>query len=157
VVVRLLLPEDRSQSLGGLSPDHPREEVEPRFVGENQHPALAARPPLQLRPDLITPALDSLLVPLDRPGDRDLGRPVQFLEQPSDMVLMVADTELLLDDPGDAGTGPDPATEAVGLRPVPEELGDQALLSAGELIASQESKVSGSGRSEAWKKLRSNS
>ena len=39
------------------------------------------------------------------------------------MVLVVADTELLLDDPGHAGTGPDLTAEAIGLRPVPEEPG----------------------------------
>ena len=44
------------------------------------------------------------------------------------MVPMVADAELLLDDLGDAGAGPDPTPEAVSLRPVPEELWDQSLL-----------------------------
>jgi hypothetical protein len=62
---------------------------------------------LQVRPDLGAPALEGLLVPLKGPPDRHLGRPVQFLEQPADVALVVADVELLLDDPGDAGAGPD--------------------------------------------------
>ena len=128
VVARLLLADDRRLRLGGVGPDHPRQQVEPRFVLENQHPALAPRPPAQVRPDLVTPALDGLLVPLDGPPDRHLGRPVQLLEQPADVALVVADAELLLDDLGDAGAGPDLAAEAVGLRPVPEELRDQPLL-----------------------------
>ena len=48
------------------------------------------------------------------------------------MVLVVVDTELLLDDAGDAGAGPDVTAEAVGLRPVPEELWDHALLGGRE-------------------------
>src|SRR6185437_8095073 len=38
----------------------------------------------------------------------------------------------LFEDPSDAGTGPDVAEETVGLGPMPEELGDQTLLSLGE-------------------------
>ena len=37
------------------------------------------------------------------------------------MILVVADAELLLDNLGDAGAGPDLTPEAVSLRPVPEE------------------------------------
>ena len=132
VVARLLLAEDRRLRLGGVRLDHPRQQVEPRFVLENQHPALAPRPPSQFGPDLVAPALDGRLVPLDGPPDRHLGRPAQFLEQPADVVLVVADAELLLDDRGDAGAGPDLAPEAVGLRAVPEELRDQALLIGSE-------------------------
>src|SRR5512142_412849 len=43
-----------------------------------------------------------------------------------------AGTAPLLDHERDAGTGPDLAPEPVRLRPVPEELGDQALLSGRE-------------------------
>src|SRR5207249_3070206 len=60
--------------------------------------------------------------------DRHLGRPVQFLEQPTDVVLVVADAELLLDHSGDAGAGPYFTPEPVSLRPVPKELRDQPLL-----------------------------
>ena len=60
------------------------------------------------------------------------GVQLQFPEQPADVALVVADAELLLDHLGDAGTGPDLAPEPVRLRPVPEELGDQALLSGRE-------------------------
>ena len=45
VVARLLLADDRRLPLGGVGPDQPRQQVEPRFVLENQHPALAPRPP----------------------------------------------------------------------------------------------------------------
>jgi len=38
------------------------------------------------------------------------------------VALVVANAEFFLDDSGDAGAGPDLAAEAVGLRPVPEEL-----------------------------------
>jgi hypothetical protein len=121
--------------LGGtlISPDHTRQEVEARFVLEEQDPTLATCPPSQLRPDLITPAFDGLLVPLDGPPDRHLGRPAQFLEQTPDAALVVADAEFFLDDPSDAGAGPDLAAEAIGLRPVPEELGDQAFLGIRQL------------------------
>src|SRR5215204_3253135 len=93
VVARLLLAEDRRQSRGGVRPDHPREEVEPRFVLKNERPVLAPRPPSQLRPDLISPAFDGRLVPLDGPLDRYLRCPAQLLEEPADMILVVADPE----------------------------------------------------------------
>src|SRR5262249_55618874 len=128
-----LLPDNRRQALGGVGFHHARQEVESRFVRENQHPALAPRPPLQFRPDVVPPALDGCFVPLDRPADGHLGGPLQFLEQPADMVLVVADADLLLDDAGHAGTGPDLAPEAIRLRPMPEKLGDQTLLSGREV------------------------
>ena len=53
---------------------------------------------------------------------------MQLLEQTADVVLVVADAELLLVDSSDAGAGPNLATEAVGLRPVPEEFRNQPLL-----------------------------
>src|SRR5262249_14156276 len=124
VVACLLLAEDRGQPLGGVGLDHTREEIEARFVLENKGSALAAGAPTQLRPGLVAPAPDRLVVPLDGPLDRLLRRPVQALEYPADMVLMVAGAELPLDDLGDAGAGPDLTAEAIRLRPVPEELGD---------------------------------
>ena len=57
---------------------------------------------------------------------------MQFLEQSADVALVVADTELLMDDLGDAGAGPDLAAEAVSLRPVPEELRDEPFLLGGQ-------------------------
>jgi hypothetical protein len=44
------------------------------------------------------------------------------------MILVVADAELLLDNLGDAGAGPDLTPETVSLRPVPEELWYHPLL-----------------------------
>src|SRR5262249_22855217 len=127
-----LLADDWCACLRGVSTDQPRQQVEPRFVLENQHPALASRPPLQVRPDFDAPAPDRFLVPLDGASDRHLGRPAQLLEQTPDVTFVVADAELFLDDQGDAGARPDLSAEAVGLRPVPEELRDQALLLGGK-------------------------
>src|SRR3989440_12557883 len=76
---------------------------------------------------------DRLLVALEGSPDRHLGRPAQLLQQPADVTPVVADAELLFDDSGDAGGGPNLTAEAVGLRPVPEELGDQVLLAGREL------------------------
>src|SRR5262249_12276758 len=81
----------------------------------------------------IPPALDGPFVPLDGAPDRHLGCPAQFLEEPGHVALVVVNTELFLDDPGDAGAGPDVPAEAVGLRPVPEEFREQTLLGGREL------------------------
>src|SRR5579872_2981113 len=116
----------------GLGLDQPRQEVEPRFVLENQHPALAPCPLAEVGPDFGTPALDGRLIALHGPPDRDLRRPAEFFEQPADVILVVAGAELLLDDQGDPGTGPHPAAEAVSLRAMPEELGDEAFLCVGQ-------------------------
>src|SRR5262249_59910637 len=90
-------------------------------------------PPLQVRPDLLPPAVDGHLVPLDGSFDRHLGSPAQFFEQLADVVLVVADAKFLRNDLGDAGGRPHLPAEAVGLRPVPEEFRDQALVGRGEL------------------------
>src|SRR5438445_9247723 len=90
-------------------------------------------PTSEVRPDLVAPPPDGLLVPLDRPPDRHLGRPLQFAEQSADVVLVLAAAELLCDHLSDPPTGPDPAPEPVRLRTVPEELRDHALLGWGEL------------------------
>src|SRR5581483_6049039 len=110
-----------------------RQQVEPGLVHEDQHPALAPRPPAQLRPGLGAPAPDGPLVPLEGPPDRHLRRPAQLLEEFADVALVVAGAELLLEHLCDAGAGPDLTAEAIGLGPVPEELGDQGLLRSGEL------------------------
>lgn len=132
VIPSLLLAEHRRQSLRGIRLDHPRQEVEARFVLENQGPVLPAGTPPQLRPGLLTPPPDGVLVPLDGPPDRLLRSPTQVLEEPADVTLVIADAELPLDDLGDAGAGPDLAAEPVRLRPVPEEFGDQPPLLGGE-------------------------
>ena len=41
---------------GGVRLDHPRQQVEPRFILKNKRSALVLRLPVQLRPDLRTPA-----------------------------------------------------------------------------------------------------
>src|SRR5262249_19055172 len=124
-----LLAEDWGQPLGGVGLDPPREEVEARFVLDDEGPALAAGPPSQLRPDLGAPAADGRLLPPDGPLDRLLRRPSQVLEHPADVALVVADAELILDD---AGAGPDLTAEAIRLRPVPEEIRDRSPLRRGE-------------------------
>ena len=124
---------DVGMPLGGVSPDQSRQQVEPRFVLENQHPVLAPCPLAQFGPDRRTPVLDGLFVSLDGPPNRHLGGPLQFLQEPANVPLVVADAEFLFDNLGNTATSPDLAAEAISLRPVPEELGDQALLRVGEL------------------------
>jgi hypothetical protein len=133
VVARLPLVEDRRVPLGGVGPDLARQEVEARFIHENQGAALAAGLVLEPRPDRDAPLLDLLLVALDGPRNRQLGRPAQFLPKPGDVTLVVGDAELLFDDLGDAGTGPDLAAKAVGFRPVRKEVGDETQLIRFEL------------------------
>jgi hypothetical protein len=124
---------DICPDLGGVGPDLARQEVEARFIHENQGAALAAGLVLEPRPDLDSPLLDLLLVALDGPRNRQLGRPAQFLQKPGDVTLVVGDAELLFDDLGDAGTGPDLAAKAVGFRPVRQEVGDETQLIRFEL------------------------
>src|SRR5512135_3741871 len=133
VVARLPLVHDRCPSPRSVGLDRPREEVEARLVHENKGPVLAAGPLLQRRPRLGPPSSDRLLVPLDRASDGDLRGPSQALEQARHLTRAVRDAELLADDPGDPLTGPDVPPEAVGLGPMPEEVGDQAKLLGGEL------------------------
>src|SRR5579871_1759997 len=132
VIARLLLPQHRRQPLGSIRPHDSRQQVEARFVLENQHAALAPCSLLQFRPDLLPPALNHFLVPLNSPPDRHLGRPVQLLEQPADVIFVVADPELLLDDPGHPRAGPDLTPKSVRFRAMPEEFGDQTLLRSRE-------------------------
>ena len=133
VVARLPLVEDRRVPLGRVGPDLARQEVEARFIHENQGAALAAGLCLEPRPDLDSPLLDLLLVALDGPRDRQLWRPVQFLQEPGDVARMVGNAELLLDDLGDAGAGPDLTAKAVGFRPMRQEVRNEAQLIQAEL------------------------
>src|SRR5208337_5112146 len=142
---RQLRPEDRRLPLGGIGLHHPRQEVESGFVHENKHPAFASRPLPQLRPDFVPPALDGFLVPLNGSPDRHLGRPVQLLEQPADVVFVVADAKLLLDHLGDAGTGPYLTPKPVSFRAMPQELRDQTLLSGREFGRASGTGVSAEG------------
>src|SRR5438128_2642119 len=133
VVARLLVANNRRLTLGSIRPNDPRQKVKPRFVDKNQGPVLAPRPFLQLPPDLITPAFDRLLVTLNGPRDWHLRRPPQFLQQPTNMVLMVTNAKLFLDNPTDTGTGPNFTAEAVRLWPMPKKLRDQPLLNGRKL------------------------
>ena len=119
--------------LGGVGPDLARQEVEARFIHENQGAAFAAGLCLEPRPDLDSPLLDLLLVALDGPRDRQLWRPVQFLQEPGNVARMVGNAELLLDDLGDAGAGPDLTAKAVGFRPMRQEVRNEAQLIRAEL------------------------
>src|SRR5512135_2755667 len=82
----------------------------------------------QSRTMMVQVIVAQFLIALDGPPDRHRGRPAESPEQPADVVLVVANAELLLDDESDAGAGPDLAPKALGLRAMPEELRDEALL-----------------------------
>jgi hypothetical protein len=125
MVPRLPLAEHGGSCPRGVGLDHTREQVEPRFVHENKPPALAAGLTPQGGPRLGTPSRDRLLVPLDRAGDRDLGRPADVLQESRDLALAVRDAEFLADHPGDPATGPDVAPESIRLGAMPEEIRDQ--------------------------------
>ena len=133
MVARLPLVHDWRLAPRAVGPDHPRQEVEARFVHENEGPVFAAGLLLQNWPRFDPPPLDGFFVPLDRPGDRDLRSPSQVLEQARYLALAVRDAELLVNGPGDTLTGPDVSPKAVGLRSVPEEVGDQPELFGCEL------------------------
>ena len=66
--------------------------------------------------------------PLHRPSDRNLRCPTQLLQQTENVILVVANPEFPLDNLGHTNTGPDFATEAIGLRSVPEKIRDLAFL-----------------------------
>ena len=117
----------------GVGPDLARQEVEARFVHENQGATLAASLFLEPGPDLDSPLLDLLLVARDGPRNRHLGRPVQLLQEPGDVALMGGDAELLLDDLGDAGASPDLTAKAVGFLPMRQEVRNEAQLIRSEL------------------------
>src|SRR6266568_1019736 len=102
VVAGLPLMENRCMALGCVRPDLARQKVKARFVHENKGAALAVRLCLEPGPDLDSPALNLLLVALDRTTNRHLWRPVQLLQKPGDVSLVVGDAELLFDDLGDA-------------------------------------------------------
>jgi hypothetical protein len=121
-------PEDGRVSLWGVRPDSPRQEVETRFIHENQGPALIMGLGLKARPDIDAPSLDLLLVPLSRACDWHLRRPVEFLQEPRDMAFVIANPKLLFDHLADSSTGPHLADEAVGLRAVGEKIGNQSDL-----------------------------
>ena len=93
----------------------------------------AARPKLQLRPNVCPPAFNSFLVPLDGAFDRHLRRPAQFSQQSTDMIFVVAHTEFFFDNSGDAGAGPNFAAKPISLRSVPEKLWNQILLGRRQL------------------------
>src|SRR3954447_26624702 len=132
MIARQLRPEDGCLRFWRVGLYHPWQQVEPRFIHEDQHPALVPRSLPQLQPDLAPPVLDDLLVTLQGPPDRNLWRPAQFLEQTGDMALVIGDPEFLFDHLGDAGAGPGLASKPVGFRTMPEEFGDQSALGGRE-------------------------
>src|SRR5262249_1935748 len=155
MIARLPLADDRRLALRAIGLHDPGQQVEPRFVREDEGPALAPRLLPQRRPRLGPPALDGLLVALDGPGDGDLRGPVQSLEEARHLTAAVPDVEFLPEDAGDPITGPDLAREAVGLGArrgeavglgaVPEEVGEQAELLGSELGASAGARTSAQG------------
>src|SRR6516162_7545440 len=133
VIASLFDADDRRLTLGGIGPHQARQKIEPRFVSKNQYAALASRPLSHLRPNLLAPTPDGLLIPLDSSGDRRLGRPVQLLEQPANVVFVVQNAEFFVDHTSDAGACPNRAAETVGLRPVPEKLWNERFLGSRQL------------------------
>ena len=109
--------QDWRVTFGGVRPNSSRQKVKARFVHENQAPALSTGLGLKPWPDLCSPALDLLFVPLDGSCDRHLRRPAEFLQEPRDMAFVIGDAELLFDDLGDASTGPDLTHESRRLPP----------------------------------------
>lgn len=132
MVPRLPLAEHGGSGPRCVGLDHARQQVEARFVHENQFPTFAVGLSLQGGPRLDPPPRDRLLIPLDRAGDRDLRSPTEALQQSRDLALAVRDVELLTDHPGDPATGPDVAPEAVSLGAMPEEIRDQTDLLGGQ-------------------------
>src|SRR6266404_4015813 len=108
--------------------DHPRHQIEARFVHKNQGAALPDGLLPQLRPNRLTPALNRCLITLDRPGNGNLRRPAQVLHQPRNMVLVVGDAQFPLDHLGDAHTGPNVPTKPISLRSVPKEIREPGQL-----------------------------
>src|SRR5579864_1496130 len=133
VVTRLPLVQDRGLTLWPVRLDHPGQQVEARFIHENQGSALPACPLPECRPGLIAPADDGILVPLDGPRNGHLRGPAEVFQDPRYLALAVEDPELLLQHLGDTGAGPNVTPEAVRLRAVPEEVGNQAALLVAEL------------------------
>src|SRR5262249_60141549 len=121
VTARLPLAHHRRLALRAIGLHDPRQQIESRFVHEDEGAALAAGPLPQRRPRLDSPAIDGLLIALDGPGDGDLGSPVESLEDARHLTAAIPGAEFLPEDTGDPITGPDLAREAIGLRARPEE------------------------------------
>src|SRR5208337_4418232 len=92
MITRLPLVKNRRVPGRSIGPDSSGKEVKAGFVHKNQGAALTARLGFQVRPDFGSPAFDLLLIALDSPRDRQLGRPAQILEEARDVALMVGDT-----------------------------------------------------------------
>src|SRR5262249_26391275 len=119
--------QHRRQTLGTVAAHHGRQQIEARFIGKNQGAALLAGARLQLRPALLSPAFNRLLVPLDRARDRNLRRPSQVAKHPGDMVLVIVDAQFLLQDLGHTRARPELPLEVIRLRPMPQKIGNQRL------------------------------
>src|SRR5262249_30970733 len=145
MIARLPLADDRRLALRAIGLHDPGQQVEPRFVHEDEGPALAAGLLPQRRPRLGSPALDGLLVALDGPGDGDLRGPVQSLEEARHLTAAVPDVEFLPEGARRPITGPDLAREAIGLGTVPEEVGEPAEWLGSELGASAGARASAQG------------
>jgi hypothetical protein len=127
------LVNNRSLPFRSLGLDHSRQQIEARFIDTNQRPALPRRLPTQFGPHFDPPASDGRFVALDRPSDRNWRCPTQILQQTGNVILVVANPQFPLDNLGHTSTGPDFATEAIGLRSVPEKIRDLAFLGGGQL------------------------
>src|SRR6266446_4028254 len=122
VIAAQPLVDHRRVAFRSVGFDHPRQQIETRFVHENQGPALPRRLTPQLWPDRHSPALNRPLVTLERSGNGNLGRPAQFLHQAGNVVLVIGDTKLPLNHLGDSSTGPNVPTKTISFSSVPQKL-----------------------------------
>ena len=133
MVARQLLVNDRRLAFRSLGFHDARQPVDAGFVGKNQGSALPRCSPTQLGPHLHPPSRDGLLVTLERARDRNLGRPIQFLQPSGNVVLVLANPAFPCANRGDANTGPNVTTKSIRLRSVPEKLRDTMDLSRRQL------------------------
>src|SRR5712692_746356 len=127
------LVDDRRLPFRSIGSHNARQQVNARFIGKNQSPALPRRSPTQFGPHFHSPACDSLLVALNRAGDRNLWRPTQLLQQTRHVVFVVTDSEFPFDNLGNTNAGPDVAAKTIRLCAVPKKIRDQTFLCEREL------------------------
>jgi hypothetical protein len=117
----------------GVSPDQSGQQVNPRFIHENQAAALAAGLSPQGGPDFALPVLDLRFVSLKGASHGNLGRPPEVFEEPRDMALVICHAEFLFQDLRHPAPGPALTVKLLGLGAVPGKIGEQQFLDRREL------------------------
>lgn len=131
VVAPLPRIDYRCLALRAIRLDHPRQQVEARFIHENQGRMLAAGPFAEERPRFLSSADDGFLVALDGPVNEDLRSPTQLLQETRYVTLAVGDAELFFENLGNAGACPDIAAKTIGFGAMPQEVGHESSLRVG--------------------------